>query len=339
MLAALALCLSSGRGEAQPWQYLGQDSGRFRVIFCDQDAGTVPELWEVLRTRIPVVEQRLQLSLADTVSFLITPSPEEWRRLTAGTPLWANGLARPEIGIAILKSPRFNARYGRSLGVTAVHEYVHLLVKSGAPSAEIPRWLDEGLAQVLAEQMDYRDDALIGRAAVSGRLFGLRGIEGLMGMNDEAARQGYAEAAIAVGWMEKRWGMAGISNLIHAVRQGQPFDEAFRTIFGLTTGAFEADYLDYVTKHYRISFLGDVETWVASAFVVLVLAAGVAVFLRRRRILQRWKHEESRVREPADGSAPPYTINYTVVRGRLQERMEGASPGDEPPGDEPPAGN
>lgn len=334
MLATLVLCLFADRSAAQTWEYLGQDSGRFRVIYCEPDAKTVPELWDVLRARVPVVEQRLRLTLTETVTFIIAPTAQEWERLSAGTPLWANGLARPERGIAILKSPSFNARYGRSLGVTAIHEYVHLLLKSGAPSAEIPRWLDEGLAQVLAEQMDYRDDALIGRAAVSGRLFGLRAIEGLMGMNADAARQGYAEAAIAVGWMESRWGMAGISNLIHAVRQGQPFEEAFRTIFGRSAGAFETEYLEHVRKRYRISFVADVETWVAIVFVVLVLAGGVAVFLRRRRTLRRWKEEDRRLRESTTGSEPPYTINYTLVRGRLQERTEG-----DPPPDEPLSGN
>lgn len=275
---------------AQPGleQYARQDSGRFRVLYAPQDAGVVHDLWRTIRDRVPQVEQRLRLALADTVTFVIAPTQQDWARLTRGAPLWSNGLAYSQAGIAILKSPRFGLPYG-PLPLTAVHEYVHLLMAAGAPNAQFPRWLEEGLAQVLAGQMDYMDDASLGRAAISGRVHSLGRLEGLMGMSAMEARQGYAESAVAVQLLEKQFGMAGISNFVHDLRAGRPYEEAFATIFGMPLGQFDGMYLSYVKRNFRLSFFGDMELWVSGAFVVLVLAGGIALWLRRRKIKARWK--------------------------------------------------
>ena len=312
-----------------------QDSGRFRVWYCPEDAQVVRGLWRELRERIPLVEQQLQLALADTVTFVVTPSEKEWYRLTEGAPLWANGIAYAQRGVAVLKSPRFGLPYG-PLPATAVHEYVHLLLEAGAHEADIPRWLNEGLAQVLAGQLDYMDDALLARAAAGGRLHSFSRIEGMMGMNALDARQAYAESAVAVQLLQSRFGMSGISNLVHELRAGSPYDESFRRIFAVSHGAFESEYTLYVQTHFRISFLGDVELWVSLTFVLLVGAAGVAVWLRRRRIVRRWREEDRRERGvPEGGTAPPYTINYTIVRGRMHESEDDSPPDENLPDDRP----
>jgi hypothetical protein len=316
--------------------YVRQDSGRFRVWYCPEDARVVRALWKELRERIPLVEQQLGLALADTVAFVIAPSEKEWYRLTAGAPLWANGIAYAGRGVAVLKSPRFGLPYG-PLPVTAIHEYVHLLLESGASGAEIPRWLNEGLAQVLAGQLDYVDDALLARAAAAGRLHSFWRIEGMMGMNALDARQAYAESAVAVQLLQKRFGMSGISNLVHDLRAGVPFEDAFRKIFRVSLGAFESDYLLYVRSHFRLSLLGDVELWVSLAFVVLVLVGGVMVWVRRRRTVERWREEDQREGGAPEGTTvPPYTINYEILRGRLHEKDDNSPPDENlPPFDRP----
>jgi hypothetical protein len=332
--SALPLCAQTRESD-----YLRQDSARFRVWYCPEDAQVVRGLWRELRERIPLVERQLQLALADTVTFVITPSEKEWYRLTAGAPLWANGVAYAERGVAVLKSPRFGLPYG-PLPSTAVHEYVHLLLEAGAREADIPRWLNEGLAQVLAGQLDYMDDALLARAAAAGRVHSFSRIEGMMGMNSLDARQAYAESAVAVQLLQSRFGMSGISNLVHELRAGAPYDETFRRIFAVSPGAFESEYTLYVQNHFRISFLGDTELWVSVAFVLLVGAAGVAVYLRRRRTVRRWREEDRRERRvPESGTVPPYTINYEIVRGRLHESEDDSPPDENLPHDRPVPGS
>lgn len=334
----LLLALSAA-AESREQDYIRQDSARFRIVYCPEDAGNVRVLWDVFRRDVPLVETRLGLTIADTISFIITPDEREWGRVTAGAPLWANGIAFPERGVAVLKSPRFGLPYG-PLGSTAIHEYVHLLLHTGATGAEFPRWLDEGLAQLLAGQVWYRDDAALGRAVTWDRLHSLRQIERLMSMRDDEARQGYAESAVAVQLLESRFGMAGLSNLVHALRQGNRYEDAFSTIFGMPPGQFDSEYQDYVRSAYRFSILTDTEVWISALFVILVLGAGLATWKRRKRVKERWT-EEDRTRREASGEPepPPYKIDYTLVRGRMHDRSETGSEPEEPPHDRPMPGN
>lgn len=319
--------------------YLRADSARFRIVYCPEDEGNVRVLWDVLRREIPLVEGRLGLAIADTVTFVITPDEREWGRVTAGAPLWANGIAFAERGVAVLKSPRFGLPYG-PLGSTAVHEYVHLLLHTEAGGADLPRWLDEGLAQVLAGQIWYRDDAILGRAVTWGRLHSLRQIEWLMSMRDAEARQGYAESAVAVQLLDSRFGMAGLANLIHVVRQGGDFDQAFATIFGMPPGQFDREYQDYIRGAYRFSIFSDTELWISGLFVILVLGAGFAAWRKRRRVKDRWADEDRLHHEPAsEAEPPPYQIDYTVVRGRMRDHTDSRDNPDDSPHDRPLPGN
>jgi len=339
VLFLLIGCTLSAWGQSREKDYVRQDSARFRVWYCPEDAQVVRGLWQTIRDRIPVVERQLGLALADTVAFVVTPTEKEWFRLTAGAPLWTNGLAIADRGIAILKSPRFGLPYG-PLPVTAIHEYVHLLLEAGAPRAAYPRWFNEGLAQVLAGQLDYMDNHLLARAGAAGRIHGLNQIEGLMSMSAPEAQQAYAESAVAVQLLQSRYGMTGMSNLVHEVRAGRRFEDSFSMIFGAPVGSFETEYLAYIQRTYRISLIGDTELWISAIFVILVLAAGMAVWFRRRKTIKRWSEEDGRA-SPVSGevSPPPYTVNYTLIRGRLHEKTEDDSTEDNPPFDRPMPGN
>lgn len=311
VLATTVLVLASREDD-----YIRRDAGRFRIIYCPEDAEVVEDLLKVMSIRIPVVEKQLGLSLQDSVTIIVTPSEQEWYRVSGGVPSWANGIAYSSQGVTVLKSPRFGQPFG-PLPKTAIHEYVHLLLESGAPEMAVPRWLTEGLAQVLADQMSYMDTRTLSRAAVSGRIHTLWQIEGMMSMSAAEARQAYAESMIAVELLRDKFGFGGISNCVYALRSGQNIEEIFPKLFGMSLGSFEREYQSHIQRTYGNVWIAFSELWISGLFVILVFAAGFGVYLRRRRTLNRWQAEASGEQEVHE---PPYTINYTVVRNRLSDR-------------------
>lgn len=340
---------SSALAQSRADDYVRTTYGKYSFVYCPEDSAFIEPLWQSLRNTIPVVENQLLLQLSDSVSFVITPTEREWHRVTAGSPLWANGIAYPARGVAVLKSPSFGLKYGSPLPVTALHEYVHLLVESGAEDAEIPRWLDEGLAQLLANQYDYRDTDLLSRAVVSNRLHRLWEIQYLMGMNDADARLAYAQSLIAVEWLRDEYGMSGLSNLVHELRNGKRFEEVFPALYGMPFGEFESRVQQKLHDTYSTAFYMNTEFWVPILFVVLVFFAGFARYRHRRKTVQTWEAETIGNRGNTDSSTkpPPYTINYTIVRNRptdSESPPRRPSPGarndnDDPPYDKPLPGN
>ena len=58
-------------------------------------------------------------------------------------------------------------------------------------------------------------------------------------MNTQDAHLAYAQSLIAVEWLRDEFGMSGISNLVHELRNGKRFEEVFPALFSMQFGEFE----------------------------------------------------------------------------------------------------
>jgi hypothetical protein len=291
LLAFILLWFGASCAQAQLNGYLQADSAQFRVFFRPKDKGTYRALWSQLRSSLPRLELSLGTRLQDTVTYIITPNREEWHRITGGIPDWAQGISDPYHRVTILKSPRFGDPM-HPFYVTAVHELVHLLLRSGRPDAYIPRWLDEGLAQILSGESLNLRTGLISQAVLSGRLHTFYQIEQVMSMPPQEAQLAYAESITAVDLLIKDYGWNGVRNYTNALRSGLEPDEAFVKTFGIHLGRFETEWFNYMKKTYRFSFFQNWEFYLGIVFLPFLALAGFFAWRRRRRIMQEWEEEE-----------------------------------------------
>lgn len=271
--------------------YLQADSAQFRVFYRPEDAGTYRALWNSLREGVPRLETALGIPLKDTVTFIITPTRKEWRRITGGLPNWAQGVSNPYRRATILKSPRYGDPM-RPFYMTAIHELVHLLLRSGKPDAFFPRWLDEGLAQILSGESLRLRTSVISQAVLSGRIHNFYQIEHVMQMRAQEARLAYAESITAVDLLVKTYGWEGVRNYISALRSGLDPDKAFIRTFGIHIGEFEGQWFEYLRENYRYSIFHNWEFYLGFIFLPFLAFAGLFAWLRRRKILKRWEEEE-----------------------------------------------
>jgi hypothetical protein len=277
--------------QVPPNEYLRADSAQFQVFFRQEDAGTYRALWGGLYTGARRLETTLGIPLTDTVTYIITPTREEWRRITGGIPDWSQGISNPFYKVAILKSPRFGDPM-HPFYVTAIHELVHLLLRSGKPDAYIPRWLDEGLAQTLSGESLQLRTGLISQAVLSGRVHNFFQIERVMQMRASEASLAYAESITAVDLLLKNYGWDGMRRYIAALRDGLDPDKASIRAFGIHIGEFEGQWFDYLRENYRFSFFQNWHFYLGVIFLPFLALAGLFAWLRRRRILRQWKEEE-----------------------------------------------
>ncbi|MBU1937961.1 hypothetical protein KKG05_11230 [bacterium] len=274
-------------------EYLRADSAQFQVFYRAEDSGTYRALWSSLSSGAPRLESALGIPLTDTVTYIITPTREEWQRVTGGIPDWAQGISNPHYRITILKSPRFGDPM-HPFYVTAIHELVHLLLRSGKPDAYIPRWLDEGLAQTLSGESLQLRTGLISQAVLSGRVHNFYQIEHVMQMRASDASLAYAESVTAVDLLLKNYGWDGMRRYIAALRDGLDPDKAFIRAFGIHIGEFEGQWFNYLRENYRFSIFQSLEFSLGFVFLFFLALAGIFVRLRRRKILRQWEEEEQR---------------------------------------------
>ncbi|MFH1010393.1 MAG: peptidase MA family metallohydrolase [bacterium] len=291
LVSLILLLFGVAYAQAQPHGYLQADSAQFRVFFRPEDQGTYRALWSHLRASLPRIEFSLGIPLQDTVTYIITPNREEWRRITGGIPDWAQGISDPYYRVTILKSPRFGDPM-HPFYVTAVHELVHLLLHGSHPDAYIPRWLDEGLAQILSGESLHLRTGLISQAVLSNRLHNFYQIESIMSMPAQEAHLAYAESVTAVDLLIRSYGWSGVRNYANALGAGLEPDEAFIKTFGIHLGKFEGQWFDYLHKTYRFSFFQSWEFYLGILFLPFLALAGFFAWRRRRRILAQWEEEE-----------------------------------------------
>ncbi len=203
-------------------------------------------------------------------------------------PYWSAGIARAGSEIHI---------YGQNRSQwlsTLKHELFHTLL--GQNEISIPVWLNEGLAQWQAGQMDWGSFMELGTATARGKLIPLVDLDVILSFNHKQASLAYGQSLDATRFLIKRHGESVLPYLLRAD------DIGFRQRFELETGESIIDFeiawresLESRFWFFKISTLPGV-LWALSPLIVIL-----AWFLKRQRgkkKLQEWEVEDRINDEP-----------------------------------------
>lgn len=277
---------------AQPvegWKERGNQ--HFRVYHHPEEAINVAELLQELERVKPDLEEKLDVSLPRPPRIFVVSSQDEFDRATGGRlPAWSQGVSFPLNGTIVLKSPSFSediATFHR----TAVHELVHLMIGIKAGNG-IPRWLNEGLAQLLSGEGPGKPMVHLSRALWSGKLIPLVSIENVDSFPHGQANLAYLQSYNATEFLLKQYGWDVLRELLTRLGRGTHWNEAlFETIESDQAG-FEASWLASLESSHRWLILLDLHLYLFAGATLLVLWSGVAIIRRRRKIYRQWEAED-----------------------------------------------
>ncbi len=143
--------------------------------------------------------------------------------------LLTEGQAYFEQGVLLLFGGDSNIR-----GVTS-HEATHLLVHQAAPSplAQIPPWLDEGLAEFGNIQPGAEYDRTLARRLVSNTLIPLRDLAAKPGLPDDVILM-YGQARSVVKFMIATYGAPKMAELLRVINDGLRISDAVQKVYGMS---------------------------------------------------------------------------------------------------------
>jgi hypothetical protein len=205
-------------------------------------------------------------------------------------PEWAGGVAIPETRTIII--PAFavgDAPYEPV--VTLRHELAHVILNARLPHP-IPRWFDEGYAEIASGGWDGESAWQLRVAFVTGRAPPLDSLALGWPAGADRARLAYLLSATAVLHLERRDGEAGFRLLLDNWRRDGSLDAAVRTTYGLTMGQLEDEWRASVKRDY--GWLQALSS--TSAVWMLTLAVLFIAWLPRRK-RNRAKLAEMRAEE------------------------------------------
>lgn len=171
------------------------------------------------------------------VDIYVYPSYDEMRDAILYEPQWTGGLAYSDFSIIIMGTSG-DANFDKA---TVIHEVTHVLVGRNAFTCIgfIPTWLNEGLAVYNEGPLDESMQAQFDIALRDDTFFPVRSLGGNFSEIPEKALLSYAQSYSVVNFMLETYGQEKMSQLLQALSDAEPVDDALLKIYAVDTDGLD----------------------------------------------------------------------------------------------------
>ena len=207
---------------------------------------------------------------------------------------WTGGVAFAQFGVIAISIPTTRLDWGKK---ALVHELTHLVVHQAtfSPYAQLPTWLDEGLAMYNEGELDPFLNSYLQRAIVEDSLISVRTLCSPFSAEPEKAYLSYAQSYSLVKYLLTNYGQEKMLDLLSLLKEGYLYDEALAEVYG-----FDIDGLD---ARWRATLVAEVSTGVAGlisdqsehmvghphpALIAMFTALAIALFLWGALTVKGW---------------------------------------------------
>lgn len=298
--------------------------GLFAVVAGDSDdSRTILRLSAYTEKAIPRIADELGLPPGVRVRVYLAHTEEQFQGLQPGAPpKWAEGTAWPASGLVFLKSPRLRAGTAEPLEKVLEHELIHVVLGQAFGPRPVPRWLQEGLAQILAREYSPELTRRIARGTLGNKLLTLDELTAGFPEDPLRAQLAYAQSADLIAFIKNRYGEEALQVLIRELATGSTVPGAFRA----STGHFIEDVdLAWRARLKRsdlwISGLVQDNLWWGIG-AVLIVVGGLLRMKRKRARLRAWalQEEEAHRIENEQRAPAPAAFQHPVIESAWEAR-------------------
>ncbi len=260
---------------------------------------------------VPRLAAELQVPVGPRMHVVLAHTEEDFRTLQPGRmPDWADGSAWPSLGWIYLKSPRIRDGTASPLETVLDHEIVHVLLGRAFYPRPVPRWLQEGMAQILAREFTPDKTKALARGVLGKNLIGLHELSRGFPKNGARAHLAYAQSADLVAYISSTYGKEALPTLVREMAKGEQFEMAIRIATSKSIDEVDLAWRSRLQdSDFSLGPLMDEGIWWGLG-ALLVPLAWFTVRRRNRVRMERWRREEvledalARVVERAWGEEP-----------------------------------
>ena len=269
-------------------------TGNLRVIYDEPLEASAREAERLY----PAVKKHLEETFGWKVDFvptlvLIKDQPRFQR--VAGNPS-IMAFAVPGKNLMVLNHSK-TARHPSGLDKTMTHELCHLLLHHHIRRGNLPRWLDEGIAQWasggMAEILVRPDKSLLHRLVIG------RGPVSIRKLSQGFQRQGeplflaYEMSRSFVEYIVREFGIEGLLGVLTRLKEGEPWEVAFEQAFSMPFDELEAEWLSHLKRRMTwFTYLSYHLYEILFALGALLMVYGsIRAFLKKRRYMAEAEDE------------------------------------------------
>ncbi len=189
---------------------------------------------------------------------------------------------------------------------TLKHELTHLLLHDQIRMGNLPKWLDEGIAQWvsggISEILMGGKGAELTQAELRGHLIPLRSLSRNFPKEEKARLLAYAEAKSVVEYIENTFGISGIRAILAHLKDGADIDVAIQMGLSLSMDVLEENWrADLSEKITWLSYLANHLVLIIFSFGGLLTIYGFIRLIVQKKRYREKEEEEERLREMFEG--------------------------------------
>ncbi len=245
-----------------------------------------------------VVNRATGDALMVRIRIVITPDRKTFLDLVGNWAENSSAVAAPSEQVMVINGDVMRAGPPGDLGTTLVHELAHLYLGVRSPKP-VPRWLDEGLAQIIASQGSAEGLAALTLAKLGGRLIPLRDLERSFPVQGDRQRLAYQQSMSVVQHIIAYEHGNSLVHFIGSITGPDSEPEIERFWDPMTRGALEARWQRSIVSggNWLALTLSSGLFWGAAA--LLTILAYIVKRRRNRGLREEWADEE-RIYEALD---------------------------------------
>ena len=219
------------------WESLAE--GKIILYWYDADQTFGRELLSSAVESLARLEENVGVELEKPVKIIVYQSKADMQEaLTSRGAIFEEQI----ITLGTVVAPDIVLLHGAHLGVdtTIAHELTHVVVGLATenPYADIPAWLNEGLAMYNEGELRSGNAQALEKGIRENRLLSVRSLTALTGNPDEV-NLFYGEVYSVVDFLLETYGKEKISELLEVFQEGSLPDDALMKVYG-----FDQDELD-----------------------------------------------------------------------------------------------
>ena len=220
-----------------------------RVHAHPDDLPTARALLKHSAAAIPRIAADLGLPPGGPMDIYLAPDGATFDAMQPGAPPdWADGTAWPRQGLIFLHSPR--ARAGTATPLTQVldHEVVHIVLGRAFGPRPVPRWLQEGTAQIVAREVGPELTDRLSAGVLGDSLLGLDQITRGFPTSAVRAQLAYAQSADFVGFLKAEYGDEAFQQVIFDMARGRSVEASLFSATGLPLSRLDQEWRGRLTS-------------------------------------------------------------------------------------------
>jgi hypothetical protein len=279
------------------------EEGLYAAVAGDPaDRGALRLAARHVEEAVPRIADDLGIPTGQRLRVYLCHTTEQFQELQPARPeAWADATTWPGAGLVFLRAPRLRAGTAAPLSQVLDHEVTHALIGQRFHGDPVPRWLHEGLAQVVAREYSGETTRALARGTLGTGLLSLDELVRGFPEDPDRARLAYAQSADLVAFIRNRYGQDALRTLVRRLAAGRPVRAAFREATG--------EGLDEVDEAWRgrlrqsqlwvPALVDDAFWWLAGG---LLLVGGWLRLRRRNRERRAWLEREEALRRDLEAA-------------------------------------